>query len=159
MSSMFTKTTLDYWNFRYLLYSFRKGQKYMSQNICNSIVDSNFLFPVTQLILEENLCYIEAVVLSRFEIKLFRVFEVKTAVYLYQPALTNLERPCILKQKTAGLFECVWPFVIILHERVKVISQLPNNVWKLKMMYLFERRFDSVSWKKNKKRKLCRGKF
>ena len=155
---MFTKTSLDYWNLRYLLYSFRKGQKYISQNICNSTADSNFLFPGTLLVLEK-ICVYKSRSLKQIWSKIVQsVWSENHSISL--PASVNkFRKSCILKQKkTAGFFECVWPFVIILHERVKVISQQPN-VWKLKMMYFFEGRFDSVSWKKNKKRKLSRGKF
>ena len=63
---------------------------------------------------------------------------VKIAVFLQQSALTKSTLSCrlvakrhtYLNSKTAGLFECVWSLITTLHERFKVISLFPNNVWK-----------------------------
>ena len=119
VSNIFMKTSLDYLNLRYLSYSFRKKQKYISQIICNRIVIAIFCFLVRNWFLRK-ISVIKAVVSSRFKMKLFRVFEVKTTVFHLQPASTNLEKSCILKQKNCWL----WPVVTTLHERMKVISQL-----------------------------------
>ena len=88
-----------------------------------ALLVANFCFLVRINSLKKSV-FIEAVVSSIFEIKLFRVFELKTAVYLQQLASTNLERSWILKQKNCWYNLCV----TTLHERVKVISQFPNNV-------------------------------